>query len=91
MTLFPEVALAAELGIGTVTLCVVTDMDAGVSEGDETVSADVVYERFAAALPGVVAAVEGTIAAIPADYAGRALLDDGARADVLGRAASGRT
>ncbi|MDZ8172846.1 MTAP family purine nucleoside phosphorylase [Microbacterium xanthum] len=85
MTLFPEVALAAELGIGTVTVCVVTDMDAGATEHDETVSADVVYARFAAALPGVVTAIERTIAAVPDDYAGRTLLDERARTDVLAR------
>ncbi|MDZ8275932.1 MTAP family purine nucleoside phosphorylase [Microbacterium aquimaris] len=90
MTLLPEVALAAELGIGTVTVCVVTDMDAGVAEGDETVSAEVVYARFAGALPEVVASIERTIAAVPHDYAGRVLLDERARGDVLARPLLGR-
>jgi 5'-methylthioadenosine phosphorylase len=34
MTLCPEVAIAAEIGIGTVSICVVTDTDGGVSDDD---------------------------------------------------------
>lgn len=88
MTLLPEVALAAELGIGVATVCVVTDMDAGAHSDDaERVSAEIVYARFAEALPRVVAGIERAVAAIPDDYPGRVLLDDRARADVLGRPA----
>ncbi|WES65349.1 MTAP family purine nucleoside phosphorylase [Microbacter sp. GSS18] len=88
MTLLPEVALACELGIGVATVCVVTDMDAGVDADDaERVSADIVYARFAEALPRVVAGIERAVDAIPHDYAGRMLLDDRARPDVLDRPA----
>jgi len=86
MTLLPEVALASELGIGVATVCVITDMDAGAHADDaERVSAEIVYARFAEALPRVVAGIERAVAAIPHDYAGRTLLDDRARPDVLDR------
>lgn len=88
MTLLPEAALAAELGIGTVTLCLVTDLDAGADERDpDAVNADLVFARFAAALPTVIAGVERIVAAVPRDYPGRVLLDAAARDDVLARAA----
>ncbi|QKJ19403.1 MTAP family purine nucleoside phosphorylase [Microbacterium hominis] len=91
MTLAPEVPLAAELGIGVATVCVVTDMDAGADAADqERVDAAKVYERFARALPRVLSALESVIEAIPADYPGRELLDPDARAQVLARPTSAR-
>ncbi|NYF11422.1 5'-methylthioadenosine phosphorylase [Leifsonia sp. AK011] len=72
MTLYPEVPLAAELGMGTVTLVYVTDNDA--TPGD-TVTADAVLSRLRAAQPRIIGAIESIAAAIPADYAGRELID----------------
>lgn len=87
MTLCPEVALAAELGMGSVTICLVTDMDSGADEHDEDMAtAERVFERFAASLPRVTTAIEQIVARIPVDYAGRDLLGGQARGAVLDRA-----
>lgn len=89
MTLLPEVALAAELGIGSVCVCVVTDMDAGFAPDDPgAVTAEAVYERFARALPDVVAGIERIVAGIQPGYRPRALLSEDARREVLDRAAA---
>jgi len=86
MTLAPEVALAAELGIGTVTLAVATDTDAGDDSDDpDGVTAELVFRRLADALPRIREIVLGTAAAIPADYAPRPLIDPAASAAVLER------
>jgi 5'-methylthioadenosine phosphorylase len=77
MTLYPEVPLAAELNIGTVTVAYVTDADA--APADEELSSDLVFARFAAAQPRIIAAIESIVAAIPDDYAPRELI---ARAEV---------
>lgn len=84
MTLCPEVALAAELGMGTVTLCLVTDTDTGRGEDDpDAVTAELVFRRLAEARPRVLASLERIVTAIPDDYAPRPLVDDDAVAQVL--------
>ncbi|WP_353828439.1 MTAP family purine nucleoside phosphorylase [Agromyces sp. SYSU T0242] len=86
MTLCPEVALAAELGMGTVTLCLVTDTDTGhVEEDPDAVTAELVFRRLAEARPRVLAALERIVAAIPVGYAPPPLIDDEAVAHVLSR------
>lgn len=82
MTLYPESALAAELGIDSVALCVVTDVDSGES-AEEAVTADIVFSRLAEARPGLVSALERIAAAIPPGYASRGLIDADAVAGVL--------
>lgn len=83
MTLYPEVPLAAELGIGTVTLAYVTDNDA--TPASEPVTADLVFARLAAAQPRIISAIEAVAAAIPDDYAARPLIPADAIAGVLAR------
>jgi 5'-methylthioadenosine phosphorylase len=83
MTLYPEVPLAAELNIGTVTLAFVTDNDATPS--DEPVTAERVFARLKAAQPGIIAAIEAIAAGIPADCRARELIDPAAVARVLAR------
>lgn len=73
MTLYPEVALAAELNIGTVTLAFVTDEDA--ADDAVPVDAALVFKRLDAARPRIVDAIERLIAAVPADYRPRTLID----------------
>ena len=98
MTLYPEVALAAELGIGTANLSFVTDSDAGVAPspdaagdragadaGADDVSHQLVLERLLAAQPRIVAAIETIIRAIPDHYAPRELIPAAAIAAVLAR------
>ena len=85
MTLYPEVPLAAELNIGTVTLAYVTDNDAAPTEN---LSAAMVFERLRAAQPHIIASIGAIIRAIPADYAARTLIDPAEVAAVLARAAS---
>ena len=82
MTLYPEIALAAELGIDAIALCVVTDLDSGES-ADEAVTADAVFALLAQARPRLVSAIERIVAAIPADYAPRQLIDRDALDRVL--------
>jgi 5'-methylthioadenosine phosphorylase len=83
MTLYPEVPLAAELGIGTVNVSYVTDADA--APADEQLTSELVFARFAEAQPKIVAAIEAIVAAIPADYAGYPLIDPVEVAAVLER------
>ncbi|WP_419818388.1 MTAP family purine nucleoside phosphorylase [Glaciibacter flavus] len=83
MTLLPEVALAAELGMGTATLCVVTDVDSG-EQAEDAVTAEAVFSRLAAAEPHILEAIGAIARAIPVDYAGRPLIDADAVASVLG-------
>lgn len=83
MTLYPEVALAAELSIGTVTLAYITDNDAAPAE--EELSAEIVFRRLREAQPRIVAAIERVIAAIPEDYAPRPLIAPAEVAAVLAR------
>lgn len=83
MTLYPEVPLAAELNIGTVTLAFVTDNDATPS--DEPVTAERVFARLKAAQPRIIAAIEAIAAGIPDDYRARELIDPAAVTRVLAR------
>lgn len=93
MTMYPEVPLAAELGIGTVNLAFVTDADAGVDPADlpqggaddDAVSHELVLDRLAAAQPRIIAAIETVIRAIPDDYAGVELIPHHEIAAVLAR------
>lgn len=74
MTLYPEIALAAELGIDAVALCLVTDLDSGES-AEDAVTADAVFAVLADARPRLVSAIARIVAAIPTDYVGRDLID----------------
>jgi 5'-methylthioadenosine phosphorylase len=98
MTMYPEVPLAAELGMGTVNLAFVTDSDAGVDPSEsatdstasstmdaDAVSHELVLDRLAAAQPRIVAAIETILHAIPEDYAGVELIPADAVAGVLAR------
>jgi 5'-methylthioadenosine phosphorylase len=88
MTLYPEVPLASELNIGTVNLSYVTDADAGVDASEkhgEPLTAELVFARLREAQPRIVAAIEAIIRALPADYAGRELIDPAEVATVLAR------
>ncbi|CAN5286303.1 S-methyl-5'-thioadenosine phosphorylase [soil metagenome] len=83
MTLYPEVALASELNIGTINLSYVTDTDA--APADEALSAELVFARFAEAQPRIIAAIHLLVAAIPDAYEGRELMDPQEVAAVLAR------
>jgi len=77
MTLYPEVPLASELGIGTVNLSFVTDSDAGLAPAageDDELSAELVFARLREAQPRIIAAITAIVAAIPADYRERDLI-----------------
>jgi len=91
MTQYPETALAAELNVGVVNLSFVTDLDAGDDADDaEAASAGLVFERMARGVPRIRAAVAAVVAAIPADYAPRRLVDEDAAARVrAGRGSAG--
>jgi 5'-methylthioadenosine phosphorylase len=84
MTLYPEAALAAELAIDMVALCVVTDADSAES-ADEAVTAEVVFARLAEARPRLIDAIERIAASVPDDYVPRQLIDREAVAEVLRR------
>ncbi|MBC7760644.1 MAG: 5'-methylthioadenosine phosphorylase, partial [Candidatus Saccharibacteria bacterium] len=86
MTLYPEVPLASELNIGTVTIAYVTDGDA--APADEELSAELVFARFAEAQPRIIAALESVVAAIPENYTPRELIAPSEVAAVLARQAS---
>jgi len=90
MTMYPEVPLAAELGIGTVNLAFVTDSDAGLEQAGaqpdaDAVSHELVLDRLAAAQPRIVAAIETILQAIPENYPGVDLIPAEAVAGVLAR------
>ena len=74
MTMYPEVPLASELGIGTVNLAYVTDSDAAPS--DEELTAELVFARLREAQPRIIRAITAIVEAIPADYPGPQLIDD---------------
>ncbi|GAA2050155.1 S-methyl-5'-thioadenosine phosphorylase [Leifsonia soli] len=76
MTQYPEAVLAAELGLGLVTLCFVTDTDAGTAAGDTADAADaaLVLERMAQAGPRIRAAIAATVTAVPTGYRPRTLI-----------------
>ncbi|WP_353807157.1 MTAP family purine nucleoside phosphorylase [Agromyces sp. SYSU T00194] len=84
MTQYPEVVLAAELGVGAVNLSFVTDTDAGDAAGEaDAVDPQLVLDRMAAAEPRIRAAITAMVAAVPADYAARQFVDPAAVAAVL--------
>lgn len=94
MTLVPEVPLAAELGIGTVTLAYVTDADAGLAPpaddgsgavDSDALSAELVFRRLAEAQPRILAAITAIVSALPHDYSARQLIDPNEVAAVLAR------
>lgn len=66
MTAMPEAVLARELAMCFTTICLVTDLDAGV-EADEGVTQAEVFELFAANMPRVKAVVAQAAAALGAD------------------------
>ncbi|WP_020076420.1 MTAP family purine nucleoside phosphorylase [Cryocola sp. 340MFSha3.1] len=76
MTQYPEAVLAAELGLGLVTIAFVTDTDAGTAAGETADAADaaLVLERMAQAEPRIRAAIAATIGAVPDEYRPRALI-----------------
>ncbi|WP_396667506.1 MTAP family purine nucleoside phosphorylase [Microbacterium sp. R86528] len=74
MTLYPEIALAAELGIDAAALCLVTDLDTGETSED-AVTAEAVFAVLHEAKPRLVGAIERIVTALPADYAARELID----------------
>lgn len=76
MTQYPEAVLAAELGLGLVTIAFVTDTDAGTAAGETADAADaaLVLERMAQAEPRIRAAIAATIGAVPESYRPRALI-----------------
>jgi 5'-methylthioadenosine phosphorylase len=83
MTLYPEVPLAAELGIGTVTIAYITDNDAAPS--DEPVTAELVFARLKAAQPRIITVIESIAASIPTDYEARQFIAADQVAAVLSR------
>ncbi|MFN4001622.1 MTAP family purine nucleoside phosphorylase [Microcella sp.] len=87
MTQYPEAALAAELNIGYASLSFVTDADTGRAPGDEPVSAETVLRLLAKAKPRIAAAIDGTIARIPADYVPDQHIDPAVVSLVLAREA----
>jgi len=93
MTMYPEVPLTLELGMGAVNLSFVTDSDAGLApeEGEDAdaVSHQLVLERLVAAQPRIVAAIEAIVASLPDDYAPPVSIPAEAVAEVLARPVSG--
>ncbi|NIJ05895.1 MTAP family purine nucleoside phosphorylase [Frigoribacterium faeni] len=89
MTMYPEVPLTLELGMGAVNISFVTDSDAGLApeegDDDDAVSHQLVMDRLAAAQPRIVAAIEAIVAGLPDDYAPRELVPASATAAVLAR------
>jgi 5'-methylthioadenosine phosphorylase len=83
MTLYPEIPLAAELGIGTVTIAYITDNDAAPS--DEPVTAELVFSRLKAAQPRIISVIETIAASIPSDYEARQFIAASEIAAVLAR------
>ncbi len=82
MTLYPEVPLASELGIGTVALAYVTDND---SSAGEPLSADIVFRRLKAAQPSIINSISKIAGAVRPDYEPIQLIDPVAVAEVLNR------
>jgi 5'-methylthioadenosine phosphorylase len=66
MTAMPEAALARELGLCYTSLCLVTDLDAGVEAGEGVTHAEVLA-AFAANLPRLRELLVATIARLPAE------------------------
>lgn len=88
MTMFPEVSLAGELGIGTVNLSFVTDTDAGLadrSDADDAADHSLVLRRLAEAQPRIVAAISAVVAALPSAPRSESGIAAEAVAEVLAR------
>jgi 5'-methylthioadenosine phosphorylase len=83
MTQYPEAALAAELNLGYASVSFVTDADTGHHEGDQPVTAEVVFRRLADARERIIGVISDAVAALPTDYAPRELIDPDAVARVL--------
>ncbi|HEX2904990.1 MAG TPA: S-methyl-5'-thioadenosine phosphorylase [Jatrophihabitans sp.] len=66
MTAMPEVALARELALCFTSLCLVTDLDAGVEAGQGVTHAEVL-RMFAANLPRLRELLVATLAELPAE------------------------
>lgn len=64
MTAMPEVALARELALCFTSICLVTDLDAGVEAGEGVTHAEVL-RMFAANLPRMRALLVATLAELP--------------------------
>jgi 5'-methylthioadenosine phosphorylase len=91
MTMYPEVPLASELGMGTANLSFVTDSDAGLApaaDAENEVSHELVMTRLKEAQPRIVAAIETIIRAIPSDYEARELISRAEVDAVLARTPS---
>ena len=69
MTAMPEVALARELALCFTSLCLVTDLDAGVEAGQGVTHAEVL-RMFAANLPRMRDLLIATLAELPAEQGG---------------------
>lgn len=90
MTQYPEAALAAELNLGYASLSFVTDADTGHHEGDEPVTAEIVFGRLAAARERITGVLADAVAALPVDYRPPARIDPDAVARVLAGGSAGR-
>lgn len=79
--------MAAELNVGMVNVSFVTDSDADVGDSEggagEATSAELVFERMAAAAPRIRAAVAAIAASVPSDYEPRKLISPDAVAAIL--------
>lgn len=89
MTQYPEAALAAELNLGYATLAYITDADTG-HDGSEPVSANLVYERLAAAQQRVLAVVGSVAADWDDDYRPPGTMDPTAVARILDQSGARR-
>lgn len=69
MTAMPEVSLARELALCFTSLCLVTDLDAGVEAGQGVTHAEVL-SMFAENLPRLRALLVATLAELPPEQAG---------------------
>jgi 5'-methylthioadenosine phosphorylase len=78
MTQYPEAALAAELNVGLVNISLVTDSDAGDGASEDAssdeVSAQLVFERMAAAQPRLLSMLGAIVECIPDGYTPRQLI-----------------
>ncbi|WP_127819559.1 S-methyl-5'-thioinosine phosphorylase [Microbacterium sp. CPCC 204701] len=83
MTMHPEAALAAELGIAYASLSFVTDADVGHAPGDDSVSAELVFRRLTAARDRITDTISDALALLPDEPRARALVDGAATARVL--------
>ncbi|WP_194411033.1 S-methyl-5'-thioinosine phosphorylase [Microbacterium cremeum] len=83
MTMYPEAALAAELGIAYASLSFVTDADVGHAPGDDAVSAELVFRRLTAARDRITGTIADALGRLPGDPQPRTLVDGAATARVL--------